>query len=125
MIKDIPIIIPKDVEYIIETLEKHKKDIFRRDDEEIYKIYFKNKYDYSFYQDIMVNLHDKKLLDGFKADCKLNNISINDIKVDEFFIERKRYLWEKIITPIVTSFLMPIIVSAITTLVTTYLIIKK
>jgi hypothetical protein len=110
---------------ILKTLNKHKNEILRKDDEALYKLYFKDKYDYENYQDIMFNLHSKEFLIGYGADCKLNNISINNIRVNEFFVERRKYYWEKVITPLLTSLIMPIIVSAITTIVATYLINKK
>ncbi|WP_252251198.1 hypothetical protein [Clostridium sp. VAP52] len=110
---------------ILKILIKNKNNISKKDDERIYNLYFKNKYSYDIYQDAIFNLHCKKLLIGYKADCMLNGIEINDIKLDEFFIERRKYYWEKVITPILSGLLMPILVSIATTLITTYLVIKK
>lgn len=110
---------------ILKILIKHKEEINRKNDKELYDLYFNNKYDYEIYQNSIFNLNTKELIRGYFADNILNEISIDDINVEEFLNERKKYYWEKIITPILTGLLMPIIVSIVTALITTYLIVHK
>jgi hypothetical protein len=110
---------------ILKILIKNSELIDMKNDKEIYELLFKDKYEYGFYQDILSNLHEKNLIICFGADCMLNNIQIDNIEVAEFFIERRKYYWEKIISPILTSLFMPVIVSIITTLIATFIMTHK
>jgi hypothetical protein len=110
---------------ILKKLIKNKNLINLKNDKEIYNLLFKNKYDYELYQDIISNLQNKEFLYGFKADCMWNNIEVNILKTNEFFIEKRKYFIDKRIMPIITSLFMPVIVAFITTLITTFLINKK
>jgi uncharacterized phage-like protein YoqJ len=84
-----------------------------------------DKYDYDYFQDIIFNLHEKDLVIGTGGDMMLNYIQTDRIKIDEFFIDRRKYSWEKIISPILTSLFMPVIVSIITTLIATFIMTHK